>query len=314
MRPAIIAAALLAAPVLAAEPAAIFPPTPSEIGANAPMRDWVAIDPKDLLVMTLAPDAAGRKRTVVIQLIPEPFSRAWTANIRTLGKAHWWDGLAIVRAQDNYVVQWGDPEGEDKAKARALPSGLRETSEADYVDHPRTGPPHGFKMLSTPVLEDAYAPLTTFEGGFPVGRDGRDRWPVHCYGSVGVGRDISPSAGTGAELYTVIGHAPRHLDRNIAVVGRVIEGVEHLSTLPRGTEALGFYATPAERTSITSVRLVSELPKAEQPRFEYLSTDTDTFARYANARANRHDAFFIRPAGGVDICNVPVPVRRVPTG
>jgi peptidylprolyl isomerase len=29
-----------------------------------------------------------------------------------------------------------------------------------------------------------------------------------------------------------------------------------------------------------------------------------------NARANRHDDFFIRPAGGVDICNAPVPVRR----
>ena len=314
MRTLVIAAALLAAPALAAEPASTYPPTPSEIVAAAPQSEWVAIDPKDLLVMTLAPDAAGRERKVVIQLIPRPFSQTWVTNIRTLAQAHWWDGLAIVRAQDNYVVQWGDPDGEDKAKARPLPADIRPTSEAEYIDHPRFGPPHVFKILPTPVLEDAYAPLTTFEGGFPVGRDGRDRWPVHCYGSVGVGRDVSPNAGTGAELYTVIGHAPRHLDRNIAVVGRVIEGIEHLSTLPRGTEALGFYATPAERTPIASVRLVSELPKAEQPKFEYLSTETDNFARYANARANRHDAFFIKPAGGVDVCNVPVPVRRVPAG
>jgi hypothetical protein len=135
---------------------------------------------------------------------------------------------------------------------------------------------------------------------------------VHCYGSVGVGRGLSPDAGTGAELYTVIGHAPRHLDRNIAVVGRVIEGVEHLSTLPRGTEALGFYATPGERTGIVSIRLASELPAAEQPHFEYLSTDSTSFARYASARANRKDEFFIVPAGGADVCNIPVPVRRVP--
>ena len=27
-------------------------------------------------------------------------------------------------------------------------------------------------------------------------------------------------------------------------------------------------------------------------------------------RANRHDDFYIRPAGGVDLCNVQVPVRK----
>ena len=96
----------------------------------------------------------------------------------------------------------------------------------------------------------------------------------------------------------------------MAVVGRVIEGVEHLSALPRGTEALGVYATAAERVPIVSVRMADELPPAEQPRFEYLASDSASFALYADARANRRDAFFIRPAGGADICNVPVPVRR----
>ena len=134
-------------------------------------------------------------------------------------------------------------------------------------------------------------------------------WPVHCYGMVGVGRDLSPNTGTGAELYTVIGHAPRHLDRNIALVGRVIEGIEHLSSLPRGHGGLGFYETAAERTPITSVRLGNEIPAL--PAYEYLSTESATFAKYADARANRRDAFFIRPAGGADVCNIPVPMRRV---
>jgi peptidylprolyl isomerase len=369
MRTAIIAAALLAAPVLAAETAATYPPTPSEIVAAAAQSDWVAIDPNDLLVMTLAPDAAGRERKVVIQLISAPFSQPWTANIRTLAKAHWWDGLAIVRAQDNYVVQWGDPDGEDKAKARALPAGLQPTSEADYtariaaVPLPKDAPPPirscvagkpcgpseqearyeaRATLLAKALERDPYASRTTFRGGWPIAGlsirplgfpdsyapmvghsagwpvaydpEHGEAWLTHCYGSVGVGRDLAPDTGSGGELYAVIGHAPRHLDRNIAVVGRVIEGIEHLSTLPRGTEALGFYATPAERTPIASVRLVSDVPTAEQPRFEYLSTESDSFARYANARANRHDTFFIKPAGGVDVCNVPVPVRRVPAG
>jgi cyclophilin family peptidyl-prolyl cis-trans isomerase len=164
-------------------------------------------------------------------------------------------------------------------------------------------------------LGDGYAPVTGFMSGFPlaesipVGKAEPTFWPVHCYAMVGVGRNLSPDTGSGAELYTVIGHAPRHLDRNIALVGRVIEGIEHLSSLPRGTEALGFYKTAEERVAIVSTRMGSEVTGL--PRYEYLSTESASFAKYADARANRRDPFFIRPAGGADICNIPVPVRRV---
>ncbi|WP_420606541.1 peptidylprolyl isomerase [Novosphingopyxis sp.] len=173
---------------------------------------------------------------------------------------------------------------------------------------------------------DSYASWVEFWNGWPLANsdaDGSKFWPVHCYGMVGVGRDLSPDTGTGAELYTVIGQAPRHLDRNIALVGRVIEGMEHLSSLPRGTGDLGFYEDPAQRVPIVSVRLASEMPEAapasssealgqlKRPRLEYLSTEGPTFAAYADARANRRDPFFNVPAGGADICNIPVPVRRV---
>jgi peptidylprolyl isomerase len=127
---------------------------------------------------------------------------------------------------------------------------------------------------------------------------------------VGVGRGLSPDTGSGAELYVVIGHAPRHLDRNIALIGRAIDGIEHLSSLPRGTGELGFYEAAAERVPIVSIRLASEMEGDPKPAFEFLSTESEAFARYAEARANRRDDFFIQPAGGADICNIPVPVRR----
>ena len=59
------------------------------------------------------------------------------------------------------------------------------------------------------------------------------------------------------------------------------------------------------------MRVASDLPAGEQPSFEYLSTESETFATYAEAIANRRDPFFITPAGGADICNIRVPVRRV---
>jgi peptidylprolyl isomerase len=282
--------------------------SPPEIVAAAPAGEWVAIAPADLLVMDLARDAQGHARRVVIQLLPAPYSQGWIGNIRKLAAAHWWDGTSVNRAQDNYVVQWGDPDGDNKAKAKPLPQGLIENSEAAYLA-PRFALPGGAETALS-LGADAYAPETRIIAGWPVGLDKDHAWPLHCYGMVGVGRDNPPDTGSGAELYAVIGHAPRQLDRNIALVGRVIEGIELLSTLPRGTATIGFYATAAERVPITAIRNGPDVPGL--PGYQYLSTTGPAFARYAAARANRRDTFFVQPAGGVDACNVPVPVRRAP--
>ncbi len=315
-------------------------PSPNEIVAEAAPGEWAEIAPDDLLVMTLAPAADGSAREVVIQLMPPPFSQGWVENIRTLARAGWYDGISVNRVQDNYVVQWGDPNydnPEADGEAKPLPAGLRVMGDEDYEEEISSDLSRVLRMklageekrlkdafatkngearvraVSRAIPRDAYADETLNFNGWPtaVDRETQIAWPVHCYGMVGVGRGMSPDTGSGAELYTVIGHAPRHLDRNIALVGRVIEGIEHLSALPRGKGDLGFYEYPTKRTPIRSIRVAGDLPAAEQPRFEYLSTESETFAHYAEARANRRDPFFIVPAGGSDICNIPVPVRRV---
>jgi peptidylprolyl isomerase len=336
-------------------------PAPSEIVAAAPKADWVAIPAEDLLVMTLAPDGDGNPRTVVIQLIPAPFSQGWVHNIRLFARAGWYDGISVNRVQDNYVTQWGDPNydnPEATGKPKPLPEGLKVMGESDYgVTADKVTLTHLYTELGRRPPRQAASPVrivqpfdfrmvepwdfsaNTFLGGFPFAAlmkgelvEGKlhtepaSIWPTHCYGMVGVGRNYSPDTGSGAELYTVIGHAPRHLDRNIALVGRVIEGMEHLSSLPRGKGELGFYAADeaSKRTPILTVRVASDLPEGDQaassseavgqqtrPAFEYLSTESATFAAYAEAIANRRDPFFIVPAGGADICNIKVPVRRV---
>jgi cyclophilin family peptidyl-prolyl cis-trans isomerase len=288
-------------------------PSPGEIAAAAPAPDWIDIAPQDLLVMTLAPDAKGKPRTAIIQLLPAPFSQGWVSNIRAFANAHYWDGLTVYRVQDNYVTQWGDPEDDDK-KARKKPVGLKEMAESDYV-YPR-GLLHNHKLDGLFIPRNDVQRWSGFFGGFPIAGEGtpdsETNWPTHCYGMVGVARGQRPGTGDGSTLYTVIGHAPRHLDRNIALVGRVIEGMEFLSSLPRGAGAQGFYEDASMQVPIVSVRLASDLPAAEQPHVQYLSTESTSFAKYADARANRRDPFFLVPAGGADICNIPVPIRRKP--
>lgn len=293
----LIGSALLS---LAAAPAPPPQPSPSEIVDAAPAGEWVAIAPADLLIIDLSPDTTGTPRRVVIQLMPPPFSQSWIGNIRKLAAAHWWDGTSVNRVQDNYVVQWGDA-----TEKKSLPPGLAKIPESEYSTL-------RWDKLGEPALPsaDSYAAETGLFAGWPYASDGHWAWPVHCYGMVGVGRDMPPDAGSGAELYVVIGQAPRQLDRNIALVGRVIAGIENLSSLPRGTGPLGFYEKPEQRVPIISVRLASHLPEAARPKFEYLSTVGNAFGKYLDARANRRDRFFVRPAGGVEICNVPVPVRK----
>jgi len=281
---AICAGAAVAAP----------PKTVTELLAQSPASDWRALDPQNTLYMELA---SGR---VVIELAPH-FAPASVANIRTLAKAGYYDGLAIIRAQDNYVVQWGDP---DEKNPRSLGE-ARKTIAPEF-----TRAAKGFDFLALPD-PDTYAPQTGFSAGFPAARDPKANraWLVHCYAMVGVGRDNAEDSGSGAELYAIIGNAARLLDRNITVVGRVVQGIDLLSPMKRGTGPLGFYEKAEERTPIREVKLASELPPEKRMPLEALRTDSKTFATLVQMRRFRKDDWYKVPAGHVDVCNVPLPVR-----
>lgn len=291
---------LIALAALGCAQAAPAPAGMAQILARAPAADWRTLDPAHLLVMRLP---QGR---VVIELAPA-FAPAHVADIEALARAHYWDGLAITRVQDDFVAQWGDPAA-DTPRRRALPAGLSRALPAEY-----TRALAGLHFTRLPD-GDVYAPAVGFVDGFPVGADpaaGR-AWLLHCYGMVGVGRDNPPDTGNGTELYAVIGQAPRQLDRNIALVGRVVQGMDLLSSLPRGHGPLGFYRTAARRTRILSVRLASTLPAAQQPHLQALRTRSAAFAALLAERRDRANAWFVYRPGKVSVCNVPLPVRAVP--
>ncbi|HVN44219.1 MAG TPA: peptidylprolyl isomerase [Steroidobacteraceae bacterium] len=293
------AALLSCAAPLAAAPAAATghrPPTAAEVLASSSAGDWRVLDPQNTLYLELP---SGR---VVIELMPQ-FAPNHVANVLTLARGRYFDGLAIVRSQDNYVVQWGDPDGRK-------PVGAAHRTLAAEFERPLRG-------LSITRLPDAdtYAAEVGFVEDFPVAADpatGR-AWLVHCYGMVGAGRDTDVDSGGGTELYVVIGQAPRHLDRNVTLLGRVVSGMERLSVTPRGTGPLGRYEHTEQYVPLTSLRVAAEVPPAQRTNLEVLRTDTPTFLAYLEARRNRHEEWFKVPAGHVDVCNVPLPARPVTT-
>jgi peptidylprolyl isomerase len=293
-----LAVLLAAIPVLAADPPAPAKPprTMGEVLEATTPADWRPLEPENTLYLQLA---QGR---VVIELAPA-FAPLHAANLRTLARQKYFDGLAIVRSQDNFVVQWGDPEGK------------RSLGDA------RAKLPPEFTVKATPGLpfepladRDGYAPEVGFSQGFPAARDPAtgDAWLAHCYAMVGAGRGNEPDSGNGAELYVVSGHAPRQLDRNIALVGRVVKGMELLATQPRGSGPMGFYEKPEQYVSITSVRVAADVPVAERENLEVMRTDTASFRQLVEVRRNRRDDWYLVPAGYIDLCNVPIVARPRP--
>jgi peptidylprolyl isomerase len=307
MRVALLSACLLIA--LAPVAAAATSPAPTKatpkpksmqelLDASKP-SDWRTLDPANTLYLELA---TGR---VVIELAPG-FAPTHVANIRTLAHEHYWDGLSINRSQDNFVVQWGDP-AEDDAHRKSIGS-AKPHLPAEFT---RTSA--GLPFVRLPDA-DGWAPQVGFSEGFPAARDPKtgQAWLAHCYGTVGAGRDTPADSSNGTELYVVDGQSPRQLDRNITVVGRVVQGMELLSVLPRGTGPLGFYEKPEQRVPIKSIALATDVPEAQRTPLQLLRMDTPLFSAVVEARRNRRDDWYKVPAGHIDLCNVPLPVRAPP--
>jgi len=273
-----------------------------DITAAAPDSDWRTPDPANLLYLELA---TGR---VIIELAPQ-FAPEHVDNIRTLAKAHFWDGTSIYRAQDNFVVQFGDIDADDPQHARPLGQAKKHLPAEFHR------PLQGLAFDKLPDV-DGWAKEVGFVEGFPVGRDPAKgiAWLAHCYGTVGAGRSDADDSSIGTELYVTIGQSPRQLDDNITVVGRVLSGMELLSTIRRGPPPLGFYEEPRERTSIRSIRLASEIPAAQRTPLQVMRTNTRSFRDVTEARRNRVDGFYKRPAGHVDLCNAAIPTRTPPAG
>lgn len=283
---------------------------------TAVSSDWRTPDPRNVIYLELP---AGR---VIIELARR-FAPEHAKNIVALAQERYWDGLAVLRAQDNFVVQWGDPNRDNEKLKRPIRKAKR-TLPAEF-ERKADG-------LAVDRLPDAdgWAPSVGFVDGMPIGLDAAKSaaWLTHCYGMVGAARGMESDSSNGSELYVVIGHSPRQLDRNITLVGRVVYGIEHLSTLPRGTGPLGFYETPdgakpgpgprssrfeePQRTPIRTIRVAADVPEEERTDIEVLRTDTELFGQLLEVRRNRREEWYKRSAGYVDLCNVPIPTRLAP--
>lgn len=320
--PLISAALLLGHPAQAAqEQAEPAPPAltmnPQQALAASPAEHWLTIPANDLMILTLPDAADGSKRQAVIQLLPAKMSGGHVRNIRRLASSHWWDGTKIYRVAEDFVTQFGgNPDN------KPLPKNLEKVPEHEYFnlalgelraaemaalkaasDYANQYQGGQIKALTSMIYENAGAHQVGFSGGWPIGSkmiDGVEKfYPITCRGALSPAHYDPPDTGSGAELSVITGEAARNLDHVYGMVGRVIDGLQYLQNLPLGTAPGGFYADPSQYVTIKSIRLVSELPLAEQPAYEYLASYSPALLQYIEAHG-----------GYGNICTVPVPIRK----
>ena len=282
--------------------------TSADVIKQSIASDWRPLDMPNTLVMELG------SQQVVIELAPQ-FAPQHVANIKTLAQAGYYDGLVVLRVQDNYVAQWADPnddddatsKGVDKSKIKPLGKALAKLPAEFSVR---------FKSLPakaiTPLPDrDEWAPFTGFMNGMPVAANPKadQAWLAHCYGVVGAARGNAPDSSNGTNLYAIIGHAPRNLDLNITTVGRVVKGADALASLPRGPGAMGFYDKPESFVRITRARMLADIPTTERPAIEIMRTDTATWAALLEAARNPGGEWYAHKPGHTNVCNRPVPTR-----
>jgi len=252
---------------------------------------WRQIDPENLVLLELP---AGR---VVIELNPL-FAPKTVARFRQLIEDDFYRGLSFYRVIEGFVAQAGDES--DIGEPGSLP-GLPAEFQLD----------RDTELPWTPVQrDDLFAPETGFIDGFAAARDDEHVWLTHCPGVIAMARGNEPDSGS-TDFYIVIGQAPRYLDRNLTIFGRVIDGMDAVQSVERGPTANnGIIEDDLSRTRILRAMTGDAVPAAE--RLDYLVMDTASpgFATLLEQRRDRdHEFFHQKPPRVLDVCQVPVATR-----
>ena len=266
---------------------------------------WNLLDPDNTVYLQL------QEGTVVIALNPV-FAPKTVKQFKKLLEEQFYRGLSFYRVIDGFVAQGGDESDIDGNQTTTLKAEF----EIDWPLKPRDKKEakDWLGMSWTPVqTDDLFAPYTGFIDGFPAARDkskGGKAWLTHCPGTVAMARNENPDS-SGTDFYIVIGQAPRYLDRNLTVFGRVVWGMDVVQRIKRGpTLKNGIIEEDLERSWIKRMRLVSSLEENKRLDIYVADTNSKGFRKMLKDRRNRRNKFFHhKPPRVLDICQVPVLAR-----
>jgi len=267
---------------------------------------WNSLDPDNTVYLEM------EEGLVVIQLNPV-FAPKTVRHLKRLFEDQFYRGMSFYRVIDGFVAQGGD---ESDIDGNQTTEPLKAEFEIDWPLKPTDKEEaKNWKPMSwTPVqTDDMYAAYTGFINGFAAARDDKKAgkvWLTHCPGVVAMARNDDPDSG-GTDFYIVIGQAPRYLDRNLTIFGRVVWGMDIVQRIKRGpTLDNGIIEEDLDRSWIKRMRLASSLPQEQRLDIYVADTNSKGFQKMLKERRNRSQKFFKhKPPKVLDVCQVPVPAR-----
>ena len=267
---------------------------------------WNALDPDNTVYMVLP------EGTVVIQLNPV-FAPKTVEHFKQLVEEQFYLGTSFYRVIDGFVAQGGDESDIDGNQSAET---LKAEFEIDWPLKPedKEEAKNWEPMSWTPVqTDDMFAAYTGFIDSFPAARDDKKAgkaWLTHCPGTIAMARNEDPDSSS-TDFYIVIGQAPRYLDRNLTVFGRVVWGMDVVQQIKRGP-ALdnGIIEEDLDRTWIKQMILATSVDSDKRLDIYVADTNTDGFKKMLKQRRNRNQKFFHhKPPKVLDVCQVPIPAR-----
>lgn len=231
-----------------------------------------------LVVIELAPFMAPKQVQRFINLVNEGF----------------YNNTDFYRVIDGFVAQGGDMSGDKTStfKNEMAPEFTRKIKESS-----------SFISVQKPGM---LAPETGFLHGFPAGRDtsSGEEWLLHCPSTVAFARGNEAKWVT-PDFYIAIGQSPRHLDRNMSTLGRVVYGMPAVQQIKRASaDAAGGVITDAEqRTNIISATMGNKVASDKRLAI-YVQNQLSEAAknRITSARTRDNEFFHFKGNGNIDAC------------
>jgi peptidylprolyl isomerase len=255
--------------------------------------EWRTVDINNMVLLTLP------HGNVVIELAPQFAPNHVEQFIRLTKSAHY-NGNKFYRVIDGFVAQAGPEDGSlaDRSVAELALEGEWPTDK-DW----------SFTLVQK---NDLFAEQTGFKDGFALGYNPSENraWLTHCPGVVAMARGNEADSAS-SHFYITNGQAPRYLDRIMTIFGRVLYGMNQVQAITRTVTIEGDDAVASSaHTPIVSMRMMSDVPAAEQIHLEVKNTESELFTRKLQERIKRDHAFFFKkPPPVLDVCQTPVLTR-----
>jgi peptidylprolyl isomerase len=289
---AIAALAVLSAGAASAQDAGgtPLPPPPPTAQTTIADTDWRTVPAENLMVIETT------KGRVLVELMPE-IAPLHVERMKVLTRRGFFDGLVWHRVIDWFMAQTGDPLGNGEGQSPYPDLKAEFTFRRDTVmPFAPVAEPMGARVGFLQALPVQTQP----DAAFALTADGKVHgWGLYCPGVAGMARDEGND--TANSQFFIMRQAYPALDKRYTIWGVTVAGLDVIRSLQAGDGDNGMMAQ-ATPDRMTRVRIAADIPEAERPTVQVLSTGSPRF------RALVDEA---RTARGADfsVCDVTLPAQ-----